>query len=491
MNKKIMIILFAFTFVTLQVMPLVDGDKITTNQNSTNQKEYVVLTQQKNNTFIIITPKDLLAGLEPLKMHKEQFGIHTKIITLEQIYNGTYFPKMGRDHAESIKYFIKNAIENWNSSYVLLVGGKEKTPVRHSNIYSLDFPKKENKKIPASYGARSTYGNDSWTFISDLYYSDIYNQNGSFCSWDDNNNSIFGEINDTTNIDRVDLYPDISIGRVLCNNLSELTITVNKIVNYEKLKCSDDWFKRVILCGGDTNPTVKEIIFKLIPFHKRVRIAFEGEYLGDQIAKILKDFKAKKLYATGFLRLRAKFLTIENINRELNKGAGFILFAGHGDYYTWKTHFPFYKMGVLPRPIGYRIDDIYSLTNEDKLPFAVFSSCLCGDFDNVSNPLAWEFVRYEQGGAIASLACTAKAFGAQSTLCTETLNGRLAIGVFKSYSKGVGFAGDLWKGSLVDYLNDENALYLGNYTGYCWANYLTLEQWILLGDPTLKIGGYD
>ena len=86
--------------------------------------------------FIIITPSDLSEDLLLLLTHKENLGISTKIITLDEIYNSFYFPVNGRDAPEKIKYFIKNAKESWSVQYVLLVGGKDKMPVRIARIYA-------------------------------------------------------------------------------------------------------------------------------------------------------------------------------------------------------------------------------------------------------------------------------------------------------------------------------------------------------------------
>lgn len=75
--------------------------------------------------FIIITPAGFSNELQPLAAHKEQHAITTKIVTLDDIYDSVFFPVEGRDDAEKIKYFIKNALDTWNVTYVLLVGGRK------------------------------------------------------------------------------------------------------------------------------------------------------------------------------------------------------------------------------------------------------------------------------------------------------------------------------------------------------------------------------
>ena len=111
---------------------------------------------------------------------------------------------------------------------------------------------------------------------TDLYYSDFYDDKGDFCSWDSNNNNIFGEFNwDDGNIDEVDLYADVYIGRIPCSNNFDLKIIIKKIINYENNAYGSDWFNRILLLGGDTFPNHGII---------------EGEYVTSRIAEEMNGF---------------------------------------------------------------------------------------------------------------------------------------------------------------------------------------------------------
>jgi len=427
--------------------------------------------------FIIITPKNLSENLTPLLTHKENHGISTKIITLDEIYESTYFPITGRDQPEQIKYFIKNAKETWNTEYVLLAGGKNIMPARVVRIY---------------------VGHDNYTYyISDLYYADIYFSNNSFCSWDTNHDDIFADKNDTGYIDEVDLYPDVYLGRILTNTESELKTVVDKIITYENTTYGQEWFNNLIVCGGDDPRSV--LIETILPvlLGRFGFLVFEGEYLGNKASKILSTFTTKKIYASGLIRPFIKGLTRKNINAAINKGAGFIMLNGHGNVdNAIKTNFPFCKQIWLPPPSGYQTSDIQNLHNGYKLPVGVFLGCLCGDFNTSESPIAWEFIGYENGGTIASYACTSGGQYILSSLCTESLHGHITLGIFKAYANGKDIAGKLWDESIRNYLKDEKALELGdafsviNY-GNEISNHYVLEQWTLFGDPTLKIGGYE
>ena len=85
-----------------------------------------------------------------------------------------------------------------------------------------------------------------------------YDEYGDFCSWDSNNDNVFGEVNGSLVIDEVDLSPDLFVGRILCDNRSEVQLVVDKIINYENNAYNSDWFKRIVLFGGDLQSGVAD-----------------------------------------------------------------------------------------------------------------------------------------------------------------------------------------------------------------------------------------
>ena len=279
-------------------------------------REKRMLPQKKLYDLLIITPCDFLSTLNPLIEHKKSLGIKTKLITLGEIYNGAIFTVKGRDDPEKIKYFIKDAIERWGIKYVLLVGNSKKMPVR----YIL-----------------------SDLFISDLYYADIYDAKGNFCSWDSNNNNTFGEIN----ADKLDLYPDVYIGRIPCKDKDELNVVVNKIIFYEKKVYGKRWLKNITICAGDTFPPSKLwyliglwVTSKILNRNIISDLFFkEGEYLGDRISEEIRGFYFKKLYASQFFPTNdRKPLNKKNIKKEIENGAVFALFIGHSSPKMWVTY---------------------------------------------------------------------------------------------------------------------------------------------------------
>jgi Peptidase family C25 len=444
----------------------------------------LVSVAKENYDLLIITPDDLEGSFTALVVHKQQYGISSKIVTLSDISSGTFFPTQGRDDPENLKYFIKDAHETWNVSYVILVGGKDRMPVRYVDVTSVQ-------------------SGGSWHFISDLYYADLYNSTGGFCSWDTDGDNLFGEANDSVLIDDVHLIPDVCVGRLLCSSPSEASVVVNKIIMYESSTVgSSSWFKNLVLTGGDEFPNMFiEYLLPLILRHKG-RVACEGIYTSNQIAAVMSGFTAKKFFSSRNIADDAEYLTKENIRDAIDEGAGFVAFTSHGLEDRILTHPPLRKNIWVPRDGGFNSTDVQLLQNQEKLPVVVFNACLCGDFDSIATPIAWEFLRNAQGGGIASLACTCTSDNYPGTLCTETMLGYLTTSFFNQYASGTHILGNVWKESISAYANDREAMRIGApdisigdhllvMKGPCFMNHFVMEEWALFGDPSLMIGGYE
>ena len=115
MKKKIAISFAIIFFVSLISTNITFAYKISSNN--------IVKNNQENFDMIIISPEQFRNSLDNFITHKKNHEIETTFVSLEDIYNGGYFDAQGRDNPEKIKYFIKNAIEEWNIKYVLFIGG--------------------------------------------------------------------------------------------------------------------------------------------------------------------------------------------------------------------------------------------------------------------------------------------------------------------------------------------------------------------------------
>ena len=241
------------TFVVVNIYPvryipaenkIISAEKAEISINYRPPKD--MLPKKSVYDMVIIAPSEFTSELEKLVEHKNNHGVKTILKTTEEIY-AEY---SGRDEPEKIKYFIKDAIEEWGIKYVLLVGG----------LKSLIYAKPRDNKncgesgwyIPVRY---SNLVSGEPGYPCDLYYADIYKEGGEFEDWDSNGNGIFAEWSGAEEgeppQDIMDLYPDVAVGRLACRNIKEVRDVVNKIINYENNAYGSEWTRRILVVSGD------------------------------------------------------------------------------------------------------------------------------------------------------------------------------------------------------------------------------------------------
>lgn len=442
--------------------------------------------------LLILTPVEFKNPLNKLADHKNSYAIKTKIITLSEIYSGYYFQVKGRDDAEKIKYFIKDAIEEWNISYVLLVGGlkpclaydKWYMPVRYSNVFCNDV----GGELPET------------GYLSDLYFADIYDSEGNFSSWDSDGDGIFSEWYLWENPeDFIDLYPDVFVGRLPCRNIFEVNTVVNKIINYETEAYGATWFDKMLVVGGDTNGYG----------------GLAGEKQAEEALKYMEDFEPIKLYASdGTLK---SWMDVVNA---FNNGCGFAYLTGHGNPLEISTH----PKNDATKWIDYlKNKHVSLLSNRDKLPICILDGCHNSQF-NVSlarffrgirdyglnryfhlpnweedyfygpfysydwayECLAERLLNLRTGGAIATIGSTSYTPARD----ISSFSSWLAIHFFELYNNSSKqILGDLWYKAVEDYIQHFHSDF---YPGINISKHdcKVVQTFVLFGDPTLKIGGY-
>jgi len=412
--------------------------------------------------MIIISPEIFSSEIQPLINHKNNIGIKTFLKTTEDIYEEF----SGFDNTEQIKYFIKDAVENLGVSYVLFVGDVNLLPIRKTSI-RMDLPIDDA--------------------ITDLYYADIYDSNGNFSSWDSNGNGIFGEFkldNYMPPGDIIDLYPDIMTGRIPCSNNDQLSLIIDKIITYETETYGEPWFNRLILMAGDT-----------FPYDDKN----EGEMVTNIIANQMEQFGyiPEKLF-TSLDTFKPRI-----INEKITEGAGFVSYSGHGYEQGFGTSPP-----RRDKRIEYFSPYLIGMKNNNKLPIIFLDACsttkldftihdlkewyptpfvmllsflnnIPYDSDSLYPCFSWELLKKQNGGSIATMGSTRVAFLGMS-MEGEVVGGIafLNIKFFEAYDTG-STIGPLFNSAINSYINSAG-----------WREPITPQEFILLGDPSLKIGGY-
>jgi hypothetical protein len=293
---------------------------------------------------------------------------------------------------------------------------------------------------------------------TDLYYADVFDSEGDFCSWDSDNDNIFGEYDrHQGDIDGLDLYADVNIGRIPCKNNRELNIVIDKIITYETTTYGQNWFNNAVLMGGDTFPNHGPL---------------EGEMVTEAISEELTDFNCAKLWTS-----KGNYNWL-NINKEITAGAGFVSYSGHGYQFGFGTSAPNEEERIeyyTPYALGMR--------NKNNYPVIFFDACSTAELDynfhGIKLPtFAWFLIKKPVGGAVATIGATRVAFTMVDNEGIHGGAGFLNLHFFKAYTPGISVS-EMLVQSQNDYLNSAP-----------WKDCITLEEFNLLGDPSLKIGGY-
>ncbi len=492
------------TYVTLKLFPIrySPGNQHISYTNNfditiVSESPKKSLTSSDEYKVVIISPQRFARKLQRLVEHKIAIGMPTKLVTTQEIYKNFE----GRDQAEKIKYFIKSAIEEWNTSYVLLFGGMKGqrfwtwyVPIRYSNLDDAsDFETQ---------------------YISDLYYADIYKYDArtgySFDCWDSNNNDVFAEWN-KDNKDVLDMYPDVYVGRLPCQYTFEVDTIINRIITYETTTSGQPWFKSIVGIGGDSFDDI----------HWNTSTDYlEGQEETNHSLNYMVDFSKTRVWVEG----GDIQLSSENISIVLSQGHGFVIFSGHGNPCSWATH----PHADFDTWIDFGVSRIKKLTNGEKRPVLIVGGCHNSQFDvslfkifnrravmwGEATPKCWSWLMatVPGGGSIATIGCTGLGYGTIGDGpsppdeipgsvpdgipdCIQYLGGWIESHFFEVYHyDSIRILGETYGQTLTDYLNqfpiDWNMNWMEHTQSATLVDCKTVQEWVLLGDPSLHIGGY-
>ena len=315
---------------------------------------------------------------------------------------------------------------------MLIFGDADQVPVRYA-------------WIPDGYD--DTGDSDGSVVETDLYYADLD------YSWDDNGDGKWGDLGNDT----VDGVPDLYVGRLPASTIDEASKLINKIQNYNPI---NKWFMKYLLLGTDTFG------------------GHEGEILKDYIQSNLlwANFSYTKLYES------ASSLIVENAMKEIDRGYGFINFAGHGNYYCWS----FGEGGIY-----YDANASSQVNGNFSVIFAM--ACLTARFSD-RNCIGEAFLLNSDGGGIAYYGASRVAWGYSGEYITDGLAGeidwRFTEALFNCLNQSTSqepYAGTVWGIALANYAM--NHPLSTEYDGY-YLDWKTLAEYgTLLGDPTTYLKG--
>ncbi len=274
------------------------------------------------------------------------------------------------------------------------------------------------------------------------------------------------------------------------------------------------------------NESTGEIVFDEWRYNSEMY--YEGEWVvGEKVVNggggatyyMPEEFEIEHIWASnGLLNGQPTVL------KALRKGYGFAFFSGHGSPNVWVDHFPgipgnrahgsvgglwVTTITIYPPFLRFPIFPMTKIKNTDKLPVVLVGGCHNSQFNvsfipglldlynkkntwchgsGVPECWSWYLIQMKRSGAIATIGNTGLGYGSPGNFCTiDGLDGGICIEFFKQYAQrynndGYSILGDAYSGTLREYALTFDMDFLDHAK--------SLTQWTLLGDPSLRLGGY-
>ncbi|MFX1244687.1 MAG: DUF4350 domain-containing protein [Promethearchaeota archaeon] len=294
--------------------------------------------------YVIVAPTAFLSALNTFVQWKSDLGFDVSITTIENVY-ATY---SGRDRAEQLRNFVIASFTENATQYFLLVGDCDVVPTR---------------EVWDPYLAG---GLDNGTEPSDMYFECLDGD------WDANANNLFGEADDA-----VDFFPEVSVGRLPVQTLTEAEDVLSGIIQLESNPSPGNWMDDFLLIGPDC--------FGMGDGANMLEEELNQWFLYDSF------FDVHRLYPTD------GSLSNTNVISRLNTGVGIVDFFDHGWYGGW--------VGALNEE---DYGEVSGLVNGARRPFAFAMACETAAFDAefVEPTIGEAFFRNPNGGAVAYIGAT-------------------------------------------------------------------------------------
>jgi len=453
-NKYILIRFYPMQYIPREKKAiLITNAKIEIHYRS---KDKLSLSLQSTEA-IIITPQELKAQADNLAAFHNNTGTPTTVVTTQYImnnynaapepvyegYRDSFLP--GRNNITNYNYTLARKIISFlNQSndveYVILFGNARLVPPSYY-IYDerLDCGRCDREECVIDYY-------NSWVPTDYFYGSPDY-----------------------------DLIPNYMVGRIPVNNTSEASHFVQKINNWSS-NLNWNWFKNVAVAGGrpflDTRCGSGRYDETFTGEIESVNIVNEGYLSGMNVTKLFRTDNS---------------FNKSNVENVLSGNYGIIYHMDHGS-----------GDRLLAGVDSINTTDIMALGNNPKVPIVVSASCMNGAYDTHLMPNNYygytqpmsigESILKSDAGGISYVGGSRTNYamdiaylkeGYVQTM-KESYMPELLANIFEIYHDGGDSLGNLTKSSIFQYVIDNE--FSDNPT-----NKRTLFEFVLLGDPALKI----
>jgi hypothetical protein len=312
--------------------------------------------------IVVIAPKSLSQSLDEYSAFREGQGYSVEVVSVEDIY------------------------ANFSGGLV-------------DPIAIRDFLKYNFETSPSSPGAVLLVGDGHYDFRNNLGRSSVnhippYVVDGDF-SVSDENYAVFGVrgILDSDSSYGTDRGVDMMVARWPVRTESEVAAYIGKLKSYESPDTYGPWRNLVTLVADDEFKSEHSKTLEAIH-------TIQSEILANE--HLPAEIDVQKIYLTDypFDSFNQKPRARARVIQAINDGSVLINYIGHGSPDLWADERAFYWK-----------EDLYQLTNRDKLSVVFNASCSIGQFDSpLREAMAEELFRYADGGAIATVAATRLVF---------------------------------------------------------------------------------
>ena len=246
--------------------------------------------------YLLITSAELAPAFYPYVMWKNQKGIITELVLIEDVL-ANY---QGIDDAAKLRAYLQEAYAS-RAKWALLGGDEDIIPIRY-----------------AYHGNASIAPSLADQQVTDVYYSDL---NGD---WDFDQDGIYGESNE----DHVDLLPEIYVGRIPAETVEEVQIWVEKALLYEQNPGHGDYsyLTKALIISADQMRDLNEhtALAQLIPDNFTV------------------DYSRCAEEPSGSAPAPTQ-PTAQSVISVMDEGWGFVTNLNHGNFYAYSAMAPNYN----------------------------------------------------------------------------------------------------------------------------------------------------
>ncbi len=374
--------------------------------------------------MVIITHPDFIEGAQQIAaLHFQYDNMDTHIIIPEQIYNEF---SSGTPDPTAIRWYMKKLYEanGHQPFYLLLIG--DGCYDNRGVLTALNGTKLNNYII--------TYQGGSSTDAASSYTSDDY-----FCFLEDNEISK-GKVGNAT--------MDISVGRIPCQNMSQLNGVINKIKTHMENNNFGKWKNKIVLLADDNEESNSYQKF--------------CEY-SDNVAKKVQtynpDMDVKKIYLDAYTRTTgsngSRYYDVERIiEEEIENGVMFFNYVGHSS------------------KIGFSAEHVFTQNKAGSIynkncGFWFTASCEFSQYDDLDHSGGEDLLLNPNGGALTLISSSRVVFDNKN----DNLNQALFTHLFERDMDSMPLRiGDVVRLSKCQLKNDSNKL-----------------AFHLLGDPALRL----